>query len=357
MGTRSPARYVLGLRAWDAVVRGEPKETVLHYADLALDGGLSWTDPEWAFEVPLLAALTYMHCDLVDRYEALFAKGIAELEDAGWRGAHLAFGHTILGYARYRTGNLAEAEESARLGLDIANLVLGPGLPVHWFAVGTLIAILVARGGADEAAALARRYAFHAPYSAAVVFPDSPTVLGGLLYALGDHAGAVREFTAAGARLDARQMRNPGWCCWQQGLASAHAAEGRLDTARTVAAEALLRAEGFGADSVVGTALRCCAEFAEAEAQLDLLVRSVERLERCSAPYELTRPPSTSGAPCGPPVGPRRRRNGSAVRRSWRRPVPPTSWPTRRGRSWRGSSRPADGVAGRGPVSALGATV
>ena len=287
-GDSVAGRYVLGLRAWDAVVRGEPKETVLHYADLALDGGLSWTDPEWAFEVPVLAALTYMYCDRVDRYEALFAKGIAEFEDAGWRGAHLAFGHTILGYARYRTGNLAEAEESARLGLDIANRV-GPGLPVHWFAVGTLITILVARGGADEAAALARRYDFHAPYSAAVVFPDSPTVLGGLLYALGDQAGAVREFTAAGARLDAREMRNPGWCGWQQGLASAHAAEGRLDTARAVAAEALLRAEGFGTDSAVGTALRCSAELAEGEARVDLLTRAVERLERCSAPYELSR--------------------------------------------------------------------
>ncbi|WP_042393582.1 ATP-binding protein [Streptacidiphilus carbonis] len=283
-------RYVFGLRAWDAVVRGEPVATAVHYADLAQEEGLSWTDQEWAFEVPTLASLVYMFADLPERAEELFAQGIAEYEEAGWRGAHLAFGHTILGYIRYRTGSLADAELSAREGLAIANRVGGEGVPVHWFAVGTLAAVLMARGKVADARELVERYRFQAPYSAAVVFPDSQTVRGGLLLALGDAEGALAELTAAGERLDHREMSNPGWCGWQRALAQAHAQSGDLGTARALAADQLVRAERFGTDSAVGTALRAVAEFAEdRRAKVELLRRAVDRFEGCVAPYEHSR--------------------------------------------------------------------
>ena len=282
-------RYVFGLRAWDAVVRGEPVATAVHYADLAQQqDGLSWTDQEWAFEVPTLASLVYMFADLPEKAERFFAKGIAEYEEAGWRGAHLAFGHTILAYIRFRTGNLAEAERSARKGLATANRV-GEGIPVHWYAVGTLIAILLARGGLDEARELAERYRFRAPYSAAVVFPDSQTVRGALLLTLGDLDGAIAELTGAGERLDRREMRNAGWCGWQRALAAAHAGRGDLDHARALAEDALARAEQFGTDSAVGMELRSCASLAEGDRRIDLLTQSLARFERCQAPYEHTR--------------------------------------------------------------------
>ncbi|MFC1414910.1 AAA family ATPase [Streptacidiphilus sp. N1-12] len=282
-------RYVFGLRAWDAVVRGEPVATAVHYADLAQQqGGLSWTDQEWAFEVPTLASLVYMFADLPEKAERFFAKGIAEYEEAGWRGAHLAFGHTILAYIRYRTGNLAEAEQSAREGLATANRV-GEGIPVHWYAVGTLIAVLLARGGVEEARELAERYHFQAPYSAAVVFPDSQTVRGALLLTLGDPDGAVAELTGAGDRLDRREMSNPGWCGWQRTLAAAHAALGHPDQARTLAEDALARAERYGTASAIGMELRSCASYAEGERKLDLLTRALAQFERCTAPYEHTR--------------------------------------------------------------------
>lgn len=284
--TSVAGRYILGLRAWDAVVRGEHKDTVTHYADLALEGGLSWTDEEWAFEVPLLTSLTYMYTDQPERCERLLARGIAEFEEAGWRGAHLSFAHTILGYARYRYGNLAEAEAGARLGLEIANRV-GEGLPVHWYAVGTLITVLVARGNVAEAVVLASRYDFHAPYSAAVVFPDPQTVRGGMLLLAGDYEQASAELVGAGARLDAREMFNPGWCSWQRRLAQTRARLGDLHGARRLAADALLRAERFGADSSVGMELRSCAKLVRGKEQLELLERSVEVLGQCTAPYVL----------------------------------------------------------------------
>lgn len=282
-------RYVFGLRAWDAVVRGEPVATAVHYADLAQQqDGLSWTDQEWAFEVPTLASLVYMFADLPEQAERFFAKGIAEYEEAGWRGAHLAFGHTILAYIRYRTGDLAAAEASARKGLATANRV-GEGIPVHWYAVGTLIAILLARGRTKEAGELAERYRFRAPYSAAVVFPDSQTVRGALLLAQGDLDGAVTELSGAGERLDGREMHNPGWCGWQRSLAAAHAGLGAREHARALAEDALVRAERFGTASSVGMELRSCASFAEGDRRVELLTRAVAQFERCQSPYEHAR--------------------------------------------------------------------
>ena len=286
--TSVAGRYILGLRAWDAVVRGEHKDIVTHYADLALEGGLSWTDEEWAFEVPLLTSLTYMYTDQPERCEQLFARGIAEFEEAGWRGVHLSFGHTILGYVHYRCGNLADAEREARLGLDIANRV-GEGLPVHWYAVGTLIAVLLARGGADEAVELAGRHTFHAPYSAAVVFPDAQTVRGAMLLSVGEVDQAFAELADAGERLDSREMRNPGWCGWQRSLAAAERARGNTAVGRSLAEGALARAERFGANSSRGMELRSLAEFAEGEERIQLLERAVELLKRCTAPYEHAR--------------------------------------------------------------------
>ncbi|MFD3719171.1 AAA family ATPase [Streptomyces sp. NPDC058674] len=49
-------RHILGLRSWDAAMRGEPVAVSLDYADQALTGGLSWTDQDFGFEVPAVVA-------------------------------------------------------------------------------------------------------------------------------------------------------------------------------------------------------------------------------------------------------------------------------------------------------------
>lgn len=322
-GPSTAERYIWGLRAWDATVRGESAETAVHFADLALQGsGLSWADPEWGFEVPVLTSLVHMYADRPDRAEELFAEGIAEYERAGWRGAHLAFAHTILGYIRYRCGDLEQAERSARRGLDLADRV-GERLPVHWYAVGTLIAVLMARGSVDEASALAERHRFRAPFSHAVVFPDSQTVLGALLWTRGELAEAERELTAVGAHLDERGMCSPAWSPWRRVLAAvlvdqaraagaagageaaepvasaepvepaepADAAAELWARARRVAEEGLARAECVGTASARGSALHALAEtwLQGDPRRAELLAAAVALLDAAPAPYELTR--------------------------------------------------------------------
>ncbi|MFI1561854.1 ATP-binding protein [Streptomyces sp. NPDC020490] len=280
-------RYIIGLRAWDAILRGERAQTAVHHAERALAGGLCWAEPDRGFEVPVLVALAFMYADRPGRTEELFETGIADYERRGWRGGHMSFAYTLLAYVRYRRGRLAEAEDFVRDGLRLAERV-GPGTPAHWYAVGILVEVLLARGRVDEAARTADDYGFAKPFPSAVVFPDVQTVYGELLLARGRSEEAAAELAAAGRRLDPRGIRNPAWCPWQLHLARA---ESHHDPERAVATalEALARARQFGTPSAVGQALRTAAEVSPGAMRVKYLEESVAHLERSPAAYELAR--------------------------------------------------------------------
>ncbi|MGW5609766.1 ATP-binding protein [Streptomyces sp. NPDC003753] len=280
-------RCILGLRAWDALLCGEPRSTVLEYAEKALRGGLSWTEEDRGFEVPVSVALTYMYCDQPGRAEELFTRGIAECEAKGWRGSHLALGQTLLGYIRYRRGCLAEAEDLVREGLHIAERVR-EALPAQWFAIGILIQILLARGRTAEARQVADAHRYGETVPHAVVYPDPRTVYAELLLAEGRDEEAERLLSAVGEWLESRAWRNPAWCPWQLDLASALATRSPQRAAR-LAEEAVKRARAFGAASVIGQALHLEAEATAGAAALDTHAEAVAQLERSPASYELAR--------------------------------------------------------------------
>ncbi|MEU2620687.1 AAA family ATPase [Streptomyces sp. NPDC007157] len=297
-------RYIIGLRTWDAVQRGEPAQVALHHAERALAGGLGWAESDRGFEVPVLVALAFMYADRPDRTEELFATGTADFERQGWRGAHLSFAYTLHGYVRYRRGRLAEAEDLVRSGLRLAERV-GPGTPAHWYAVGTLVQTLLARGRTDEATQVAEHHSFHEPFPAAVVFPDAQTVYGELLLARGLTQDAVAELSAAGRRLEPRGIRNPAWCPWQLHLARAESHDAP-DRALATALEAVGRARQFGAPSAIGQALRTAAEVTTGPARLAYLKEAVTHLERSPAAYELACALVTLGTELHDPVHLRR---------------------------------------------------
>ncbi|WP_307826487.1 ATP-binding protein [Streptomyces pactum] len=278
-------RYLLGLRAWDAVVRGEPAAAALEYAEAALGDGLSWTDGNWGFEVPILVALTFMYCDQPGRAEELFQEGITECERRGWRGSHLAFGLTLLGYIRFRRGRLAEAEELVREGLRIAGRV-GTSTPAQWAAVGTLIQTLLARGRVEEAWRTAQEHGYGGTVPQAVAYPDVQAVHGELLLARNLHREARQQLAAVGRRLDGRGMRNPAWCPWQLHLARAVALTDP-DEAERLAGEAVCRARRFGAASTIGQALHSAALVTRGPERTALLAEAVTRLEGSPSAYDL----------------------------------------------------------------------
>ncbi|MFK0044037.1 ATP-binding protein [Streptomyces sp. NPDC090741] len=278
-------RHILGLRAWDAAMRGEPATTALDFAEQALDGGMSWTDQDFGFEVPAVIAVTLMYCDQPGRAEDLFNTGIVEFEAKGWRGAHLSFVYTLLGYVRYRRGRLAEAEDFVRNGLQIADRV-GQGIPAQWYAIGTLIETLLARGNTEEAQRVADAYKLGEGFPNAVVYPDPQAVWGKLLLAQGRTDEALRHLAAAGKRLDLRGTRNPSWSPWQLDLALAQFSRAP-EQARATAAEAVARANAFGTSSAIGHALRVSAAVTDPAQAAVLLQEAVGHLEQSPAACEL----------------------------------------------------------------------
>ncbi|AKJ14988.1 hypothetical protein ABB07_34510 [Streptomyces incarnatus] len=287
-------RYILGLRAWDAVKRGEARQTTLTYAEKALRGGMSWTDENRGFEVPLSVALVYMYGDQPRRAEELFSTGIAECVAKGWHGSHLAFGQTIAGYIRYRRGCLAEAEDLVREGLRIAGKVEGV-VAAQLFGVSILIQTLLARGRVTEARALADEHHFGETTPNAVIYPDPRAVYAELLLAEGRHAEAAELLSSVGDWLDGRAWRNPAWCPWQFHLASALAPTAP-DEAVGHAQDAVKRARDFGAASTIGQALHTLAEVTGGPAALDLYAEAVDHLEQSPAAYELARAQIGHGA-------------------------------------------------------------
>nr|WSX53306.1 AAA family ATPase [Streptomyces sp. NBC_00974] len=279
-------RYVIGLRAWDACLRGEPVDVVLHHAGRVLETGFSWAYEDRGFEVPVLVAMVYMYADRPGRAEELFEAGTAEFERQGWRGAHLSFAYSLRAYIRYRRGRLVEAEELARAGLRLAERV-GRRTPVHWYAIAILVTTLLARGRVDEAWELAGEHEYGEPFPAAVVFPDSQTVYAELLLARGEAKAAAAELEAVERRLTPRGIQNPSWCPWRLHLARAVAAQDP-ERARDLAAEAVRRARAFGAPSGIGQALRVAAEVAPPGAgRAALLEEAVALLSASPAGYEL----------------------------------------------------------------------
>ncbi|MEU6215104.1 AAA family ATPase [Streptomyces sp. NPDC047023] len=278
-------RYVIGLRAWDACLRGEPVDVVLHHAGRVLEQPFSWAHEDRGFEVPVLVAMVHMYADRPGRAEELFEAGTAEFERQGWRGAHLSFAYSLRAYVRFRRGRLTEAEDLARSGLRLAERV-GRRTPVHWYAIAILITTLLARGRADEAWDLAREHEFGSPFPAAVVFPDSQTVYAELLLARGEVRAAAAELEAVDRRLTPRGIQNPAWCPWPLHLARAVAEEDPA-RARDLAADAVRRARAFGAPSAIGQALRVAAQVAPEAERPALLREAVTLLSASPAGYEL----------------------------------------------------------------------
>ncbi|WP_344332887.1 ATP-binding protein [Kitasatospora putterlickiae] len=283
------AHAVAVLRCWDLTLRGVDRDEAIALAESALPGGrlprsLGWTNTVWGFELPGILGISYLYADRVDRAEELFTEAVRAYEVAGWSGGHLGFAYLLTGMLRFRCGALAEAEDYLRRALRIAERI-GPGVPLHWDAVGALAETLAARGRLPEALELAQEHAFGPPYPTVMVLPDAPTLYGRLLLARGDTAGAAETLTAAGAALDARGWRNTVWAPWLAHLARALAPE-QPDRARDLAEESVRRARVTGTDSAIGSTLRLCAAVHEGPRAAELLAQAVRHLERSPARYE-----------------------------------------------------------------------
>jgi tetratricopeptide (TPR) repeat protein len=288
-GRDNSERALLILRGFDAMTHGENAEEVVEACDRALVNGrlapgLGWTDTEWGVELLMMLGSSYAYTDRLDRAENLFSEALRTYTSAGWSGGHLSLAHAFLGLAFRRQGRLKAAEEVLRESLRIAERV-GRGLPLYWSATCGLVDTLLARGHVEEAWTIAEQYGFAPPYPSTIVLPDTRSVRGRLLLAVGRTEEGVNELEAAEKAAAARGGHNPVLAPWTVDLARALAVQDPARAAR-LAADARRQAERFGTDTAIGEALRCAAALETGQRQVRLTAQAVAYLEASPCQYE-----------------------------------------------------------------------
>ncbi|MCW7943418.1 hypothetical protein AAW14_15500 [Streptomyces hygroscopicus] len=287
-GRDNSERALLILRGFDAMTHGENAEEVVELCDRALVNGrlapgLGWTDTEWGIELLLMLGSAYAYTDRLDRAESLFTEGLRSYESAGWSGGHLALAHAYVGLAHRRRGRLRDAETSLRESLRLAERV-GRGLPLYWSATCGLVDTLLARGHVEEAWSIAERYGFAPPYPSTIVLPDTRSVRGRLLLAVGRTEEGVNELEAA-EKASGGRGHNTVLAPWAGDLARALAA-GDPRRAAELAATARRKAEILGTDTAIGEALRVAATLETGQRATALHARAVTYLESSPCAYE-----------------------------------------------------------------------
>ncbi|MGI5516525.1 ATP-binding protein [Streptomyces sp. CA-106131] len=287
-GRDNSERALLILRGFDAMTHGENAEEVVDLCDRALVNGrlapgLGWTDTEWGIELLLMLGSAYAYTDRLDRAESLFSEALRAYESAGWSGGHLSLAHAYVGLAHRRRGRLRDAETSLRESLRLAERV-GRGLPLYWSATCGLVDTLLARGHVEEAWSIADRYGFAPPYPSTIVLPDTRSVRGRLLIAVGRTKEGANELEAA-EKACAGRGHNTVLAPWAGDLARALATEDPRRAAE-LAATVRRQAELLGTDTAIGEALRVAAALETGQRSVTLHAQAVTYLESSPCAYE-----------------------------------------------------------------------
>lgn len=288
------ARAVTVLRAWEAMVGGEPARHVGALAEHAVALGVRWGNEGLDFEIPCILAQAFIYTDRLDEAAALLEHGLAHLGRHGWRGTHYSFVQTLRANAAYRRGDLHAAEADARAAFHLAD-ELGPRVPSWWWSLATLVQVLTARGLLAEADALATQCEPGEHIRDALLLPDPLAVRGELRLAQARAAEGAADLTAAGQVLEAHGCTNPAWNPWRMNLAlvldqaRGVAYQGSDKRATALALDALDRARRAESRWALGRALRTLALLTPGAAGIDLFEESVHVLEHSPARYEYAR--------------------------------------------------------------------
>ncbi|MGW3953268.1 ATP-binding protein [Streptomyces sp. NPDC004752] len=288
-GRDNSERALLILRGFDAMTHGESAEEVVELCDRALVNGrlapgLGWTDTEWGIELLMMLGSAYAYADRLDRAESLFAEALRSYTTARWSGGHLSLANAYLGLAYRRQGRLKDAETILRDSLELAERV-GRRLPLHWSASCGLVDTLLARGRVEEAWTVAEQYGFAPPYPSTIVLPDTRSVRGRLLLAVGRTEEGINELEAAEKAAASRGGHNPVLATWAVDLARALAVTDPARAAQLVT-DARRQAERFGTDTAIGEALRCAAALETGQRAVRLAAQAVAYLEASPCQYE-----------------------------------------------------------------------
>jgi hypothetical protein len=219
-GDTHVSRLLISLHAWSLVLRGQPRTSALAAIQPILRRGVVFTDVDDGQEMGTMVAFVHLYSDEPDLARDLFDQAVVEFDRDGWRGTHLAFARAHLANTALRQGRLADAVADARIAHRLADRA-GKGTPAEWFATGTLIEALLARGELDRAAAVCADRTYRAHQPDALILPVPQAVLGALLLAQQNTAHAIIVLRGIGRWADQAPLPNPAVCPWRFDLAHA----------------------------------------------------------------------------------------------------------------------------------------
>jgi DNA-binding CsgD family transcriptional regulator len=276
-------RELLAQRALEHAMLGNaPAEEVVALVGHAHAGGELLREATadgvaWAGSVA-----TLLFCDALDEVEQATSAG---LEDARRRGSVIGFAvmSTVRGASRYLRGDITGALGDLEGGLERVPLMV----LVRPFAHGWMALAHIDRGEHEQAHALVG--APDDEQDAHFTYNWSLFARGRLALAQGQPERALDDLLECGRRQLAVPAPNPGVLPWRSEAAIAAHRIGRVEQARSLAAEELALARAFGSARALGTALRAAGLVAEDGERLALLEDAVAALERSPAQLELAR--------------------------------------------------------------------
>jgi DNA-binding CsgD family transcriptional regulator len=279
-------RAVMAHRAWLATEVGTPDAaTCASFARRALDGDLLLREA---------GSRAGFHCCVralifTDHFAEAQTAITAMREDPGVRGSL----RLLAGAAWYaaelaqRTGRIADAENEARLALDLTpydvNLFTGG-------AVEILVWALAERGAFAEAHALLAEHGLAHDIGGQIWEIGILHSRAALALAEGDFPAAHDQAVHAGRLRIGQGRTNPAWTPWRSTAALALAHQGRQQEAAGLAAEELALAERFGAPAAILAATHAAA-VAEADdrRRLALCESALLRVDNPGSALELSR--------------------------------------------------------------------
>jgi tetratricopeptide (TPR) repeat protein len=256
-GDTDVERLLIVLHAWSLVLRGQPRSEGFAAVERVIRRGVVFADVDKGMEVGTMTGFVHLYSGEASVSHNLFDQAVGEFERHGWRGTHLAFAYANRGHSALLLGRLYDAVADTDIALRLATRS-GTATPAEWFATGTLVEALLARGDVVRAAAVFadRDYRNHRPE--AVIMPVPKAVAGALALAQGDHSRAAAALREVGQSLDAAPMINPAVCGWRFDLVSA-LRRSAPHAAREMATDTLRLADRFADPTTKGHALRALA--------------------------------------------------------------------------------------------------
>jgi DNA-binding CsgD family transcriptional regulator len=286
--------FLLAAAAFDAVATLRPVSEVVALGRRALTGAVVPHDPALGGQALVVASAALIWAEDFDFVYERYSRALADAHAAG---SALAVGNnsTMRAMCCYRAGRLLEAESDAATVLELAPEAGGLQTLMAPAVAYAVLAGIERGANLDELRSIAENAALDGA-AQQLPYTQLSWARGELYLVRGDYERALAHFLDCDRAEPGFGGDNPAMVPWREGAAIAHHRLGSVQTARDMAAEAVRRAQEFGAPRALGSSLRGAALVAEGRERIDGLREAVDALEHAHSPLELARVKCDLGA-------------------------------------------------------------